>query len=398
MRIITKRKSARPTVQAKPLTPRELGLLRQWILEGAKAGSDAGTAASQLAWQSINAGLNAIYAVDTDAGGRFVAAGRAGSVTVYDLHAKDHVARLIDPLLTTSPQQQTHRDYVNAIAFDPGGQVLATAGYRNIKLWRRQSVRQPGGEPAAPRLTVAVSDGKLTLTRTADGAAFTCDATAAGTISRAILTSNNQALLLLDSGAVQPATLAEGGALTVGEPLKSGDGAVTDVQAAGGVVMFCVGNVLEIRAADAASVIRGIRHTSSFTSARLSPDGQRIATVDESGLAQLWNATDGKLIAALQVLSAVVASGRGLQELTSGFTPLPQVLVNVRIKKGFDITAHQAISDACERVERELVGRGRLLLRPSGTEPVIRVMVEGDETVAIDTLANEVAEAIRQAA
>ena len=108
--------------------------------------------------------------------------------------------------------------------------------------------------------------------------------------------------------------------------------------------------------------------------------------------------TGDGVIAALQVLSAVVASGRGLLELTSGFTPLPQVLVNVRIKKGFDIAAHQAISDACERVERELVGRGRLLLRPSGTEPVIRVMVEGDETVAIDTLANEVAEAIRQAA
>ena len=108
--------------------------------------------------------------------------------------------------------------------------------------------------------------------------------------------------------------------------------------------------------------------------------------------------TGDGVIAALQVLSAVVASGRGLQELTSGFTPLPQVLVNVRIKKGFDIAAHQVISDTCERVKRELVGRGRLLLRPSGTEPVIRVMVEGDETVAIDTLANEVAEAIRQAA
>ena len=64
----------------------------------------------------------------------------------------------------------------------------------------------------------------------------------------------------------------------------------------------------------------------------------------------------------------------------------------------FDIAAHQAISDACERVERELVGRGRLLLRPSGTEPVIRVMVEGDDSIAIDTLANEVADAIRQAA
>ena len=108
--------------------------------------------------------------------------------------------------------------------------------------------------------------------------------------------------------------------------------------------------------------------------------------------------TGDGVIAALQVLAAVVASGRELKELTAGFTPLPQVLVNVRIKKGFDIAAHQAISDACERVERELVGRGRLLLRPSGTEPVIRVMVEGDDSIAIDTLANEVADAIRQAA
>lgn len=108
--------------------------------------------------------------------------------------------------------------------------------------------------------------------------------------------------------------------------------------------------------------------------------------------------TGDGVIAALQVLAAMVASGRSLQELTSGFMPLPQVLVNVRIKKGFDITAHQAISDACDHVERELVGRGRLLLRASGTEPVIRVMVEGDETVAIDALANEVAESIRQAA
>ncbi|UZP73281.1 phosphoglucosamine mutase [Candidatus Paraluminiphilus aquimaris] len=108
--------------------------------------------------------------------------------------------------------------------------------------------------------------------------------------------------------------------------------------------------------------------------------------------------TGDGVIAALQVLAAVVASGRSLSQLTSGFTPLPQVLVNVRIKKGFDIAAHQAINDACERVEQALIGRGRLLLRPSGTEPVIRVMVEGDETVAIDALANEVAEAIRQAA
>ncbi len=108
--------------------------------------------------------------------------------------------------------------------------------------------------------------------------------------------------------------------------------------------------------------------------------------------------TGDGVIAALQVLAAVRASGKSLEALASGFNPLPQVLVNVRITKGFDLTAHPAIAEACRRVESELEGRGRLLLRPSGTEPVIRVMVEGDETVAIDALAGEVADAIRQAA
>ncbi len=108
--------------------------------------------------------------------------------------------------------------------------------------------------------------------------------------------------------------------------------------------------------------------------------------------------TGDGVIAALQVLAAVRASGKSLEALASGFNPLPQVLVNVRIKKGFDLSAHPTIAEACRRVESELEGRGRLLLRPSGTEPVIRVMVEGDDTVAIDALADEVADAIRQAA
>ncbi len=108
--------------------------------------------------------------------------------------------------------------------------------------------------------------------------------------------------------------------------------------------------------------------------------------------------TGDGVIAALQVLAAVRASGKSLEVLASGFNPLPQVLVNVRITKGFDLSAHPTIAEACRRVESELEGRGRLLLRPSGTEPVIRVMVEGDDTVAIDALADEVADAIRQAA
>ena len=70
----------------------------------------------------------------------------------------------------------------------------------------------------------------------------------------------------------------------------------------------------------------------------------------------------------------------------------------MKISRGFDLNAHSSINDACRRVESLLEGRGRLLLRPSGTEPVIRVMVEGDEGLGIQQLADEVADAIERAA
>lgn len=163
------------TVQAKALTAREVGLLRQWISEGAKP--SAGGSTTKLAWQSIHNELNAIYAVDTDPSGRFFAAGRAGNVTVYDLHENGNVLRLVDPQLATSDQQKTHRDYVNAIAFSPQGDVLATAGYRNIKLWRRQSIGEatsvsetsdPTKNAASNNPEPVIVEGKLEL-RASDG-------------------------------------------------------------------------------------------------------------------------------------------------------------------------------------------------------------------------------------
>ena len=108
--------------------------------------------------------------------------------------------------------------------------------------------------------------------------------------------------------------------------------------------------------------------------------------------------TGDGIIAALQVLAAMQQSGRSIDELRSGFVALPQTLVNVTISKGFDLKAHPKITEACEAVESELEGKGRLLLRPSGTEPVIRVMVEGDDSIDIDELAGRVASAIQAAA
>ncbi len=107
--------------------------------------------------------------------------------------------------------------------------------------------------------------------------------------------------------------------------------------------------------------------------------------------------TGDGIISALQVLTAMRESGRTLAELTADLVMLPQVLLNVAVPPGFDWQQHPGIGAAQSRAERSLDGRGRVLLRPSGTEPVLRVMVEGEPREAIDAAAREIAAAVRQA-
>ncbi|MGH9576202.1 MAG: phosphoglucosamine mutase, partial [Terriglobales bacterium] len=108
--------------------------------------------------------------------------------------------------------------------------------------------------------------------------------------------------------------------------------------------------------------------------------------------------TGDGIVSALQVLTAMRESGKPLAELTAGLAMYPQVLLNVAVPKGFDWKKHQAIADARSRVERSLNGRGRVLLRPSGTEPVLRVMVEGEPREAIESAAKTIADTVRKAA
>jgi phosphoglucosamine mutase len=108
--------------------------------------------------------------------------------------------------------------------------------------------------------------------------------------------------------------------------------------------------------------------------------------------------TGDGIVSALQVLTAVRVARKPLAELTADLAMYPQVLVNVEVPKGFDWKKHQAIADARSRVERSLNGKGRVLLRPSGTEPVLRVMVEGEPREAIETAAKSIADVVRKSA
>jgi phosphoglucosamine mutase len=76
-------------------------------------------------------------------------------------------------------------------------------------------------------------------------------------------------------------------------------------------------------------------------------------------------------------------------------TKFPQTMVNVRMNKRERLKGNAAIAQAEKAVVDKLRGRGRVLLRPSGTEPVVRVMVEGEDAVFVKTLANELADVVR---
>ena len=108
--------------------------------------------------------------------------------------------------------------------------------------------------------------------------------------------------------------------------------------------------------------------------------------------------TGDGIVSALQVLQAVRESGRSLAELTAELVMYPQVLLNVKVPRGFDWKAHASIKQASQDAEQALNGKGRVLLRPSGTEPVLRVMVEGEPRDAIESAARTIADAVKQAA
>ncbi|MGB1868203.1 MAG: phosphoglucosamine mutase [Porticoccaceae bacterium] len=108
------------------------------------------------------------------------------------------------------------------------------------------------------------------------------------------------------------------------------------------------------------------------------------------------NSTGDGIVAALQVVLALADSGRTLAELKTGMSKFPQTMINVRLSKKVDISGNQTINDAVEAAEAELAGRGRVLLRPSGTEPLIRVMVEGEDQALVNKLVKRLADCVEQ--
>lgn len=108
--------------------------------------------------------------------------------------------------------------------------------------------------------------------------------------------------------------------------------------------------------------------------------------------------TGDGIVSALQVLAALRHRDETLESACADLAMYPQKLINVRVPAGFDWKADRAIAEAVAATERRLDGRGRVLLRPSGTEPLLRVMVEGEDRSLVQSCAESIAAVVRDAA
>jgi phosphoglucosamine mutase len=110
------------------------------------------------------------------------------------------------------------------------------------------------------------------------------------------------------------------------------------------------------------------------------------------------HSTGDGIISALQVLHALRANGQSLAAAASDLLMYPQVLINVRVAKGVDCLGHNQVKATVSDAEQALNGKGRVLLRSSGTEPLLRVMVEGEDQQLVEQAAQRIADVVRKLA
>jgi phosphoglucosamine mutase len=104
--------------------------------------------------------------------------------------------------------------------------------------------------------------------------------------------------------------------------------------------------------------------------------------------------TGDGIISALQVMAAMYETGKSLNELKSGMVKYPQCLVNVKVREKVNLDQLEPVQQLKNELQRELASKGRILLRPSGTEPLIRIMVEGQDAHIVRAMADRLADAV----
>jgi phosphoglucosamine mutase len=167
----------------------------------------------------------------------------------------------------------------------------------------------------------------------------------------------------------------------------------------GGVVGTLMSNMgLELALAELGIAFARSKVGDRYVMEMLKKKGWRLGAENSGHIINLKHNTTGDgIVAALNILTAMASAKQSLFELRQGMKKLPQVLLNVRYSDGQEPLSDPRVTNVVSEVEQTLTGRGRVLMRKSGTEPLIRVMVEGPQETEVVALAEKIAEVVRLA-
>ena len=229
-----------------------------------------------------------------------------------------------------------------------------------------------------------------------------CGSTSLGLVSETVVASGAHIGIALDGDADRLIVVDERGQTVDGDQLMALIGTQLADQGklrGGGVVATVMSNLgleryLQGRGLALERTKVGDRHVLE----KMKADGFNLGGEQSGHMILLDHATTGDgTIAALQVLAALVKSGKPASELLHLFDPVPQLLRNVRFAGGKPLD-NAKVQAVIAEAEAQLAGKGRLVIRPSGTEPVIRVMAEGDDAAQVESVVGAICDAVKEAA
>lgn len=339
-------------VEANDLTPRELGIIRRWIIEGAEQGATAG--GSAISWRPLPTGYRSIHAAALDPEARFAAVGRGNQLEVHDLVLGGSGIPLVDPHLSALvaegrpvyPVGAADRDLVQAVAFSPDGHLLASAGYRAVKLWKRVPAGVPDALDVPGVIALAVSEDRTkvaaasadalhvlsssdgrriathplpaaitAVTFATDGASILAACTdgvlrrwpadagdpqhvkALPSSATAVVAVGDRIATAHDDGVIRVWSAAD----TVEREVKAHPGPVRRLvvlpQAPNAVISGGDDGLARIWDISSGGEIRPLAHGGTLTGIAASPDGKLIATCGAEGAVRFWNADDGSKLA-----------------------------------------------------------------------------------------------------
>jgi phosphoglucosamine mutase len=229
-----------------------------------------------------------------------------------------------------------------------------------------------------------------------------CGSTAPGLLQETVVASGADIGIALDGDADRLIIVDEKGRVVDGDQLMALIGsswARAGKLRGGGVVATVMSNLgLERFLASEGLTLERTGVGDRYVLERMRNGGFNVGGEQSGHIILSDYATTGDgLVAALQVLAELVASRKPASELLHLFDPVPQLLKNVRFSSGKPLDAPH-VQAAIAAAEAELEGAGRLVIRPSGTEPLIRVMAEGDDASVVNRLVDMICEAVKEAA